>query len=475
MEISQEIPKKDDENSPFDNDKDNNDNSITYYMEDKNINEIENENDIINEENKVNKNKISKKNKKEKKYEKKNEEQTTKSINNKNEEEEDENEEDNEENKINEIIDEEDDSENLLEKTLQKRHFMENTISFNNKIEKSYEKKLNINAKNPKEFDDYLIRLKQYNSKRNEELEELKNKCYLKERRKCTNIPNINKKSKELVKNDNLTFLQRLKKEQERAKIKKKQLEEQIIVERERKKEEELKRNDYKIKKTKIDEKWNKRLNEMNEIQKKNQEKFEQIKKRVKDEEMKEYIFQPKINTSKNKNTKNNNSLNNNDTNNIKKKHKRTGSAIITNRLYNDDLLKRKENKENLIKKYTPTFQPKIDEKSKNMKLNRRKNEYMYRYILFNKTNYDCHNYSYERSNGQSYTNTQWNIHNKLDDSEYEKSEDYILDDENNNNKKYKNYNHNIEIQEIDEEQIDDLNLNKDEINDNIIENKNNE
>ena len=226
---------------------------------------------------------------------------------------------------------------------------------------------------------------------------------------------------------------------------------------------------------TKIDEKWNKRLNEMNEIKKKNQEKFEQIKKRVKDEEMKEYIFQPKINTSKNKNTKNNNSLNNNDTNNIKKKHKRTGSAIITNRLYNDDLLKRKENKENLIKKYTPTFQPKIDEKSKNMKLNRRKNEYMYRYILFNKTNYDCHNYSYERSNGQSYTNTQWNIHNKLDDSEYEKSEDYILDDENNNNKKYKNYNHNIEIQEIDEEQIDDLNLNKDEINDNIIENKNNE
>ena len=58
MEISQEIPKKDDENSPFDNDKDNNDNSITYYMEDKNINEIENENDIINEENKENKNKI---------------------------------------------------------------------------------------------------------------------------------------------------------------------------------------------------------------------------------------------------------------------------------------------------------------------------------------------------------------------------------------------------------------------------------
>ena len=54
MEISQEIPKKDDENSPFDNGKDNNDNSITYYMEDKNINEIENENDIINEENKVN-------------------------------------------------------------------------------------------------------------------------------------------------------------------------------------------------------------------------------------------------------------------------------------------------------------------------------------------------------------------------------------------------------------------------------------
>ena len=174
------------------------------------------------------------------------------------------------------------------------------------------------------------------------------------------------------------------------------------------------------------------------------------------------------------KNTKTN-SINNSETNNIKTKHKRTGSAIITNRLYNDDLLKRKENKENLIKKYTPTFQPKIDEKSKNMKLNRKKNEFMYRYLIYNKTNYDFHNNSCEKSNGQSYTNTQWNIHNKLDDSEYEKSEDYILDDENNNNKKYKNYNHNIEIQEIDEEQIDDLNLNKDEINDNIIENKNNE
>ncbi len=474
MKISQEISKKTEENSPFENDKDNNDNSITYYMEDKNIKDIENENDIIKEDNEINKNNISKEvNKLENKNEKINEEQIKKSKNSMNEEEEYENEEENEENKNNGTIDEEFDSKDLFENTFKKRHFMEETISFKNKIEKSYKKKLNVSAKNPKEFDDYLIRLEKYNSKRNEQLEKLKHKCYLKEKKKCTNIPYINKKSKELA-NNNLSFLERLKNEQERTKLKKKQLEEQIIIERKRKKEEELKRNDYKIKKTKIDEKWNKRLNEMNKIQKKHQEKFEQIKKRVKDEEMKEYIFQPKINSSKMKNTKTN-SINNSETNNIKTKHKRPGSAVITNRLYNDDLLKRKENKDILIKKYTPSFQPKIDEKSKNMKLNRKKNEFMYRYLIYNKTNYDFHNNSCEKSNGQSYTNTQWNIHNKLDDSEDEKSEDSILDNEHNNNKKNKDYKQNLEIQEIDEEEIDDVKLNNDEINDNIKENKNNE
>ena len=457
MEIPQEKSKKVEANSPFENEKDNNYNSLTDYMKDKNIKETENEIDIINKDNDINKNNISKE-----KY--KNE---LNSKNNTNEEEEYEEE---EENKTNETIDEDVDYENLFEKTFKKRHFMENTISFKNKIEKTYKKKLNINAKNPKEFDDYLIRLDEYNSKRNEKLEQLKYKCDLKEKKKCTNIPYINKKSKELVKNDNLSFLQRLEKEQERAKLNKKKLEEQINFERKRKKEAELMKNEYKIKVTKIDEKWNKRLNEMNKMQQKNQEKFEQIKKRVKDEEMKEYIFQPKINTS---NNKNNYSNNYNSKNTEIKKHKRPGSAIIINRLYNDDLLRRKEKKENLIKKYTPSFQPKIDEKSKTMKLNRKKNEFMYRYILYNKNNYDLHNNSYEQSNGQSYTNTQWNIHNKLNDFEYEKSEDNIFDE--NNNKKYKNLKQKIEIEEIDEEPIDDLNLNKDELIENIQENNKNE
>ena len=112
MEIPQEKSKKIEANSPFENEKDNNYNSLTDYMKDKNIKETENEIDIINKDNDINKNNISKENYK----------NELNSKNNTNEEEEYEEE---EENKTNETIDEDVDYENLFEKTFKKRHFIE--------------------------------------------------------------------------------------------------------------------------------------------------------------------------------------------------------------------------------------------------------------------------------------------------------------------------------------------------------------
>ena len=421
-----------DENSPFENEKENNNtyNSLTDYMKDKNIEELG------NEKNDNNIKKVKAKSKE------KDEHKTSQNLN--------------------ETI-EELDYEHLYRSTYRNRHFMENTIAFKNKKEKIEKKRINIYAQNPKEFNDYLLRLKEYNIKHIEKLEELKYKTQLNEKKKFSDIPNINKKSKELFKSDNISLLERMKKEEEKTKLKKKRLEEQILEERKKKKENELKVNNFEIRKKKFDEKWNKRLEFMNNISKKNKEKFEKIKLKVNEEKMKEYIFQPKTNKRKNNNSPNNkksnlnNSMNYIKINNKQIKNKRTGSAIITNRLYDEDLLKRKEKKDNLTKKYTPSFQPKICEKSKIMTVNRKKNEYMYYYKMYNDNNY----FDNSQSNGQSYSNTQWNIHNKIEDdfNDNDKSNEDENCDFNNDNRN----SNKLTIEEIDEELIPDLNMNKDE------------
>ena len=81
---------------------------------------------------------------------------------------------------------------------------MENTIAFKNKKEKIEKKRINIYAQNTKEFNDYLLRLKEYNIKHIEKLEELKYKTQLNEKKKFSDNNNINKKNKELFKRDNI-------------------------------------------------------------------------------------------------------------------------------------------------------------------------------------------------------------------------------------------------------------------------------
>ena len=167
-----------DENSPFENEKENNNtyNSLTDYMKDKNIEELG------NEKNDNNIKKVKAKSKE------KDEHKTSQNLN--------------------ETI-EELDYEHLYRSTYRNRHFMENTIAFKNKKEKIEKKRINIYAQNPKEFNDYLLRLKEYNIKHIEKLEELKYKTQLNEKKKFSDIPNINKKSKELFKSDNISLLER--------------------------------------------------------------------------------------------------------------------------------------------------------------------------------------------------------------------------------------------------------------------------
>ena len=76
---------------------------------------------------------------------------------------------------------------------------------------------------------------------------------------------------------------------------------------------------------------------------------------------------------------------------------------------------------------------------------------------MYNDNNY----FDNSQSNGQFYTNTQWNIHNKIEDdfnnnNESNEDENCNFNDDNRNSNK-------LTIEEIDEELIPDLNLNKDE------------
>ena len=179
---------------------------------------------------------------------------------------------------------------------------------------------------------DKIVRLRKYLE--NIELKKLKSK------------PEISKYSKQLIYNSQNkakeSIIQRMKEEEEKTKQKRKALAEKIKEERVRRKVEQDKKPEFKIKKLKVDKKFNRFYTKMIEKDKIKKEKFAKFSEIVKDYEMRECVFQPNL------------------TEFDENKYKNLNSDKLVNRLYDEELKKRVQKKKDLEKKYKPSFKPQL-------------------------------------------------------------------------------------------------------------------
>ena len=97
--------------------------------------------------------------------------------------------------------------------------------------------------------------------------------------------------------------------------------------------------------------------------QKELKDKFKIFNEMVDKYDMKECTFYPKINKKNN----NNESVSSKSENSSKEKDNKDK---VFKRLYNEEIINRNKRKENLIKKYQPSFHPKINENSNKLSLN---------------------------------------------------------------------------------------------------------
>ena len=97
--------------------------------------------------------------------------------------------------------------------------------------------------------------------------------------------------------------------------------------------------------------------------QKELKDKFKIFNEMVDKYDMKECTFNPKINKKNN----NNESVSSKSENSSKEKDSKDK---VFKRLYNEEIINRNKRKENLIKKYQPSFHPKINENSNKLSRN---------------------------------------------------------------------------------------------------------
>ena len=221
------------------------------------------------------------------------------------------------------------------------------TISSN----KKYHTKNKVSSNISQSFTKHYETMIEYEKRRLEKIVRLKKYLENVEIKKLKPKPEISKYSKQLIKNSQNnkdSIIQRMKDEEEKAKMKRKLLADKINEERKKRKDAQEKKPEFKIKKIKADNKFNKFYTNMIEKDKQKKEKFAKFTEVVKDYEMRECVFQPNL------------------TEYDENKYKNLNSNKLIHRLYDDELKKRVQKKKDLEKKYKPSFKPNLMKNSIN-------------------------------------------------------------------------------------------------------------
>jgi len=240
------------------------------------------------------------------------------------------------------------------------------TTLFNSQNEKNNQK--NKKTRNKKDthlnghYFSYAQKLTQYQKKREENILNLKNTIAKEEREKYHGNPKMTKKSQLILQKKEKTkvnFFERIRNEEKKTKENLDKLKCKIKTEREERKREEEKPIEYNIKNKKPNKKFLKAYEQMM-IRNQNAKEKRQMFSIILDEyKMKECKFQPEINKNHKIFRKNS--------------QKRYNSIETTKRLCDDEMIRRKEKKNDLLEKYKYTFRPKINEYSRNIVQNKKR------------------------------------------------------------------------------------------------------
>ena len=263
---------------------------------------------------------------------------------------------------------------NILKNSDEKKNFgnlKENSAivgSFNSrnhskgiKISLKEESKGTYNKKLSKTNYSYLNRFIDYEKRKEIKISKLQKEKNENEIKTLKKKPFISRKSVELINRLNLNddILERMNDEEKKTKNRKEKLIQKLKKERENKKKELEKPNEYNMKLTKFDNKFDKIYNEMMKKEEILKSKISAFSDMVKEYEMRECIFQPNIFKYNVQNDKN-------------KKKKRISSCDVTRRLYNEEIKNRRNRIDKLNEKYKLTFKPTISNKSTDLALRRR-------------------------------------------------------------------------------------------------------
>ena len=220
------------------------------------------------------------------------------------------------------------------------------------------------NTKIPQKFNTFLERNEAFHRRQKENLNELQKNVEENIKKLMKEKPDISQKSRILDKKNSKTkFLERIKDQQIKIKQRKEKLKEKINLERAQKKEKIDKPLEFN-KISKEDKKFMKVYESMVERQKEVNDRFQVFNEVVNAYNMKECTFAPKINKYKNKSESESNSNSDNEEDKPDKVDK------VVNRLYNEEIKFRTKQKENLFKKYKPSFHPKINKNSEKLSRN---------------------------------------------------------------------------------------------------------
>ncbi len=168
------------------------------------------------------------------------------------------------------------------------------TISSNKKYHTKNKPSSNISQSFTKHYETMI----EYEKRRLEKIVRLRKYLENVEIKKLKPKPEISRYSKQLIKNSQNNkdgIIQRMKEEDEKTKMKRKLLADKINEERTKRKVAQEKRPEFKIKKIKVDNKFNKFYSTMIEKDKQKKEKFAKFTEVVKDYEMRECVFQPNL------------------------------------------------------------------------------------------------------------------------------------------------------------------------------------
>ena len=246
-------------------------------------------------------------------------------------------------------------------------------------------------TKIPHKFNIFLERTEDFQKRKIENMNEL-------QRNYEDNIKKIMKEKPEITQRSRIIdkkyskqkFLDRIKEEQIKQKQRKEKLIEKINAEKAKKKEEIDKPLEFNIK-PKEDKKFMKVYEAMMTRQKEVKERFKIFNEVVKEYHMKECTFAPKINKAQDNNKSDSDSSN--DNNNLSEK--------LVKRMYNDEIKYRNKRKDDLVKKYKPSFQPKINDNADRLSRN-----WKMKLSSRNQTmDYEMKNYGNKITNGEKILN----------------------------------------------------------------------